>query len=145
MESGHGLLAIFNCIAFSNFSTLFIGCNNYVVVKAVLSGSFRGLFVHFFCHSIAIIFLKTVEYRASVFAVVSFSFSSHGDLSIGLIAVVNIPSSSSDFMFHHRPVAPRKTHEIGKKINGCREFRLQCIQLFFPKLCLILKIDFWSD
>ena len=76
-------------------------------MNPVLSGSFRALFVHFFfCHFMAIFFLKSAEYKTFVFAAVFFfHFFSHDDLSMGLIAVVKIPSSSADFTLHRRDAA----------------------------------------
>ena len=71
MESGLGLLAklIFSCITFSNFFNLVqFWCGNEGSAFWPLPGSFCTLFGH----SMAIFFLKTAEYKASIFAAVFF-------------------------------------------------------------------------
>ena len=97
------LIAIFSCIAFSNFFKfvhwLQFWCGNEA---SAFHGGFRALFVHFF---FAILwpfsFWKVRSIRHLFLLRFFFHFPSHDDPSMGLTAVVKIPSSSADFTLHH--------------------------------------------
>ena len=76
-----------------------------------------GLFLYtFFCHSMDIFFLKSAEYKASVFAAVFFfHFSSHDDLSMGS------SQTSIIFCWFHPSSSRRRAKNAWKwKIDGCR-------------------------
>ena len=77
------------------------------------------LFLYIFCHSMAIFLLKSAERKASFFAEgFFFIFSSHDDLSMGLTAVVKIPSFFADFTLHHHDAALNNAWKW--KIDGSR-------------------------
>ena len=101
MESGPGFLAIFSCIAFSNFFSfihwLQFSCGNEGSAFWQLPGSFCTLFL-------AILWLFSSWNLQSIGNLFCcsfiFYFSSHDDPSMSLTAVVKIPLASADFTLH---------------------------------------------